>query len=196
MKKLFSILLFFFFGISFYQCLDCNCPKVEKPYFNINGFTIDLIGGFNSVITTSKMDRYDLHGFRINFLVSYLAKVQKCDNQHYSINNLLACSCIEPGYLGAKDEKIENIDIITIYDFDEKHPAGSSINEYISTYQINDSSEVLSNFIMKSNLKRENIDFDFLKLPSIDYTRFQFEIRLKVKDDEFYSVKSSEIIFK
>ncbi|MEO0898390.1 MAG: hypothetical protein AAFY71_18395 [Bacteroidota bacterium] len=80
-----------------------------------------------------------LRDFQIRFGVNYVA-------QHQPFNPLplmlpfttssFACSPIPGGYEGSKEEILTDISITTLFDYDDDHPTGSSINDLFEIDQL------------------------------------------------------------
>ncbi len=194
MKKGISIFLFFFFGLSFYQCFDCNCGPT-LPYFDINGFSINHNTKSGGYIFT-KVDYSDYNGFSVNFSASYIGSLLEKKSSYFAPNALLACDCETSGSGGSKSEKFKELNILTVNHFDNAHTVRSNINEF---FQIKDKDGIwkdLNTFLKTdtSNIFSQFIDFKITKLPPREKP-FQVEIQMKVADNELYSVLSREIEF-
>ncbi len=194
MKKSLSIFLFFFFGLSFYQCFDCNCGPA-LPYFDITGFSVNGRSKTGNYVY-ERVNYDDFDGIAINFAASYLGNLQNKKTKIFAPNSLLACDCVSSGFEGSKTEKFKELNIITVNDFDVDHPVRANINEF---FQIKDKSGVwqdLNTYIKTdtSLIFSQYIDLRLLKLPPKSLP-FQVEVQLKVDDNEAYSAMSREITF-
>jgi len=204
MKSLKTIILTLFLSIGFLlpscerDLIDCSCPDVH-PYFDIMDFKIhntEKVRSYSKIIDanqdTISIDQFD--GIFLEYLVDY----HSSNHFNFSLmNSAYGCSCIDAGYQGSATEKFESIEIITLNDFDDTHPANSSINDLFmvtpeSTLQ--DASS-LDDFLLDNSsfIESQYLRLSLTKVPENDLT-FHVNVILKLSTGEEYQAESLPIM--
>ncbi|MCI4667542.1 MAG: hypothetical protein MRZ79_05220 [Bacteroidia bacterium] len=130
----------------------------------------------------------NLGGIQLAFDVDYLAK-QK--SWKFSIPSLVssanACSLIPPGYEGSKEEKLVEVDVITLVDYNGNFPKGSSINEMV-VFMENGEEASLEAYLARQveNVKSENLFFTHDQSPD-SIIDFAINVSLKFSNGESYT---------
>lgn len=201
--------IYFFIGILIPSCdflgpgIDCDCP-IDEDYFDVQGLQMDYLddtGILGDIVANQEIAFNQLPEFYVDYEVEYHAQIEP-QQWNWGLNTMpaaLACSCLPPGYEGSKTEILENFDIITLNDFDEDHPAGSSILdlfEYKGYYEDEIDGELLADFVngtMGNLLMYEDMRLDLIQAPILDAT-FQFRVILELSEGERYEVESLPLV--
>jgi len=205
MKSLKTVILTVFLSIGFlFPSCDrdpypvCNCPDV-LPYFDIMDLKIhntEKVKSYSKIIDAnqSSISRDSFEGLFLEYLVDYHSNI---DFNFSLMNSAIGCSCIDSGYKGSATEKLESIEIITLNDFDDDHPANTSINDlFIMTFETTDQPQLpLDEFLLDNS---SLIEFQFLplritKAPENDMT-FHVNVILKLSTGEEYQAESLPIM--
>lgn len=191
--------LFLVFGFTLTNCEedDCGCPPNEGAYFDILG--IESIRHFERVSETSislvpdggqvPFDNY--YGFTMGFSVSYLS-MNRGEKRHSSgIGQLYACSCLEySGMEGAKHERLEEVTVITLNDFNESFKANDTINEILLV-----SGQPLNEYLAQNTelISHPYMTFSLDEQPSLS-NPFKVKLVLELSTGEVYEQKSSAVM--
>lgn len=180
---------------------DCDFDPVPN-FFDIGGMSLTNHQAervykccFNELKDSSSV-ALDEYWISMDFAVSYFfGQIEKLDDMYEFdfMNSALACSPPERGENGSK-EKIKNITVITLNDFDDAHPAGDTINEFIYVYVAEnkvDLNQFLNNNI--SFVKRENMVFQLKSLPVAE-SYFKAKIVLMLDNGEEYTAETNDIV--
>ena len=138
-------------------------------------------------------DRFD--GIFLEYLVDY----HSSNHFNFSLmNSALGCSCIDAGHQGSATEKFESIEIITLNDFDDTHPANSSINDLFMVLPETTLQDVLSldDFLLDNNssfIASQYLQLSLTKVPENDLT-FHVNVILKLSTGEEYQTESLPIM--
>lgn len=146
---------------------DCNCGPVIGEYFDIKGMQLNNYKktGDNSVgimIDNESVPYTEYAGLGDEYSVDYIGQRLPKKPSFSLISSAYACSCKFNGDIGSKYEKLSNIAVITLNDFDENHAANDTIKDLIlvkSVYSQED--EYLSNYLINDTL---NIQFPGIQL--------------------------------
>ncbi len=175
--------------------LGCDCSLYQ--YFDIDGITIGTYKSRNDQEPIIPMDSIFLSEFKvlhIDYTVSYHALAEpKIDWSFSLMNSANACSCIG-GYSGSKTEKIKQLSIITLNDFDDQHKANESINDLFdytgSLFAVSDTiplTEFLSD--TSENIAEEDLFLQLTKAPSLN-PEFKFKVIMELSTGEVYEAES------
>lgn len=140
---------------------DCNCGPITGSYFDIKGMesanyrNIDE-NSVRRMLENETVPYSEYAGLWIEYEVDYISQRRSKPSSFSMINSAYACSCLYDGYAGSKNEKLANISVITLNDFDETHRANDTINdlivvkgyyfqedEYLQNYLVNDTTNIL-----------------------------------------------------
>ncbi|MEM1318996.1 MAG: hypothetical protein AAGG75_02005 [Bacteroidota bacterium] len=181
---------------------DCNCENTK--FFDVNGllatnFQID--NGKFELLGQDSLSLEDLGGLMVEMNVDYHALVEPrgLDWSFSLMNTADACSCLR-GYGGSKTERLVELSVITLNDFDDAHPANSNIND-ILTYGEEERftsgrTQPLADFLAMSkteNLMREYIYLKLDKAPTAN-PEFHYLVRMELSTGEVYEAESVPLI--
>lgn len=201
MKKL-LIVTFLLTGIAFHNCELCDPPD-PLPYFDVKGlnmthFTQD---GFISkpIKANQSLSFSEYYGIKLDLLLDYLAYQKSAHKFDFSITPVLnACSPHNPGYKGAKSEKIESIKVTTVFPYDSSHLAGAEINDLLI---VENGRIFLDSFIQKNLnhlIAHSEIYLELIKYPDpfiIWKGNFQLKTKIVLSNGEQYETVSDTIRF-
>ncbi|OAD91498.1 hypothetical protein A7A78_03115 [Aequorivita soesokkakensis] len=139
---------------------DCNCGPITGRYFDINGMELNNYKkvGENSVslmVENEAVPYSDYSGLTVEYSVDYISQ-KRSKWPNFSLTpSAYACSCVGNGESGSKNEKLSNLTVITLNDFDETHRANdtiddlilvkgyySEVDEYLEDYLVNDTQNI------------------------------------------------------
>ena len=146
---------------------DCNCGPITGRFFDINGMEVNnykKIGDNPSVlITENEAVAYtDYTGLTVEYAVDFISRSKSKWADFSLIQSAYACTCISDGDSGSKNEKLANLTVITLNDFDENHRANDTINDLMVVkgfYNLED--QYLEDYLENDTL---NIQFPALNL--------------------------------
>ncbi len=115
---------------------DCNCGPITGRYFDINGMELNNYKtvGTNSVslmVADEAVQYDDYAGLLVDYSVDYISQSRSKWPSFSLIPGAYACSCVSDGDRGSKNEKLANLTVITLNDFDDDHLANDTINDLI-----------------------------------------------------------------
>lgn len=161
---------------------DCNCGPITGKYFDIRG--MELISyrttsenTYSSMLPNEAVPYDEYAGLRVDYEVDYISQRRPKRPSFSLIQSAYACSCIFDGELGSKYEKLSNITVISLNDFDETHSANDTINDLIMVkgfYSQED--QYLQDFLVNDTL-------------NIQYPGIQLKVDRKPTLNENYKVK-------
>lgn len=188
-------------GFSLPNCVDCDCPNNTPPYFDIKGLEVQLYPKNdccgNPLKPSAVINANELQGITLYYDAVFLAGqlMRPCIGDHWSlIPTLTACSCEEPGYLGAKNEMLDTLVVTTLYPFDNDHPARSSLNDVLLVEEKSGRTP-LDQFLSKppSLIDSQWHQFILTKTPQGADT-FQVSVAVRLSNSESYVAKSVPLI--
>jgi hypothetical protein len=191
-------------GFAFQNCnpfeVDCNCPPFLGDYFDIQG--IELINYkkrgeccVDKILGNEEVKFSDYHGLTIDCVVEY--HTSNCNrNKPWGfsiINSALACSCLENGWEGSKEEKLTSMTILTLNDFDDEHLANDTIN---ALFEVRFHNEILdlNEYLLQdtSIMKFEDFGLKLKKAPELD-NEFKIKVIMELSTNEIYESESLPI---
>ncbi|AFL81241.1 hypothetical protein Aeqsu_1762 [Aequorivita sublithincola DSM 14238] len=182
---------------------DCNCGVVTGKYFDINGMELKNYKkvGENSVnlmIPNEAVSYEKYAGLTVEYSVDYISQSRPKRPSFSLIPSAYACSCIGNGDYGSKFEKLSNITVITLNDFDETHKANDTINDLILAKGFyNQEDEYLQNYLINDTT---NIQLPAIKLlvdrkPTLD-ENYKVKVIVELSTGEIYQNVSESIIIR
>ncbi|MEL6659166.1 MAG: hypothetical protein AAFP77_12625 [Bacteroidota bacterium] len=204
--KTFLLTLYFFIGVLIPACdfsadddFDCNCSG--SRYFNIMDLEVGAFSDFDSQASISDGQQLRLEefaGFYVDYVVDYHAcAMPKQDWSLSLMTSAYACSCIG-GYDGSKEEELVWFTVLTVNDFDDNHPAGSSINDLLqyegSFWEQEDVR--LVEFLEEEKMGKmrfEDMQLRLLKAPEAD-SLVQVEVQMELSTGESFQALSPAIV--
>ncbi|MGB3343224.1 MAG: hypothetical protein WBA61_04880 [Aequorivita sp.] len=173
---------------------DCNCGPITGEYFDIKGMELQNYKwiGPNSIFPIEENEAVpyaDYAGLEVAYIVDYISQ-RRAKRPGFSLtSSAYACSCIHDGDRGSKYEKLSNITVITLNNFDENHAANDTINDLIMVKD-----EYLRDYLAKDTL---NIQFPGIQLkldrkPTID-ENYKVKVIVELSTGEVYQNISKSI---
>lgn len=173
---------------------DCNCGPITGEYFDIKGMELQNYKwvGPNSILPIEENEAVlyvDYAGLEVAYIVDYISQRRAKRPGFSLISSAYACSCINDGDRGSKYEKLSNITVITLNNFDENHAANDTINDLIMVKD-----EYLRDYLAKDTL---NIQFPGIQLkldrkPTID-ENYKVKVIVELSTGEVYQNISKSI---
>ena len=122
MKKLFSLLMIFLFGI-----LISGCPRGSVTYYTIESVNV-LLFSFDKYGNYPHLEEFNKNELGIGIFADSLTKKVEIaqatgfGNKAYAMEN--------PNEI-VYTNTIDSLNVVTLYDFDAAHPAKSSVNDIL-----------------------------------------------------------------
>lgn len=182
-----------------------SCDGVDSDaarYFDIQGIDAFMYKdtlGFDFITTTDTITFSGKVGLYLDYVAEYHAMMKLPKSTSFSlINNAWACSIIA-GYDGSKTEKLVNLSIVTLNDFDEMHLANSSINDlldYDGTYNLGDKMS-LEDFLadQTENIMSETLLLQLKKVSELN-REFKYKVIVELSTGEVYEAESMPVYFR
>jgi len=196
--KTIVLTLFLVVGISFQNCTDdpiCSCPEV-LDFFDIQDMDVINIKeeepNRRSTIVSGDIIDFNEYGFlNLSFDVDFIAMQESRWSNFSLIPSAFACSCLGDGSLGSKEERIKELTIITLNDFDADHLEQDTINDLFEVLNI-DNPLNLETFLATDNslIWLDQIWLRLIKKPEIN-PEFKVKVKLELSTDEIYEVEST-----
>lgn len=191
--KIVFLTLILTIGFTFQNC--CNCPEIDGEFFDIRDMEVihqDSRGFFTDLEELS----FNEYGFlALIFEVDYIA-FQECMHWNFStMSSAYGCDCTVNGTSGSRDEMIQNLDVITVNDYNEDYAAGDTINELINVFTFGE--EIDLNTYVESvveNIQETSLRMTLDEVPTMN-NEFQVRIRMDLSTGERYDVISRAISF-
>jgi hypothetical protein len=191
-----SILLTFLLasGILFPFCdfyNPCNCSEIAGDYFDIKGMTTEQINA-GVRLSANQVVPFASYALYLHYDVDY---VSFCHEKPFSfIQSAMACECVYDGYLGAKSERLETMQVITLNDFDSDHPANDTINDLISVRELGLSS-TLENYLTQDTalIRQETLILGLTKAPTTN-DALKLKIIVSLSNGENYETETLPVI--
>lgn len=178
--------------------LDCSaCPPFIGDYFDVEGLgivmNISREGDSRKAINRGDTISFDnFERFWLQFEVNYLASscISPRSRGFSLMNSAYACSCLNNGELGSKDEKLEAFTVVTLNDFNDTYKAGDTINNLV-VVQLSDEEFPLDNYILQdtSLLSYEWMYLGLLQAPTSDQP-LALEFSADLSTGEHYAIES------
>ena len=196
MKRTFLVLAFCgLFVIP--ECNPCRCPDISgEEFFDIEGIEIGHIrssGGF--IDTDQPIARSEYGGIALSLETEYVAHTVLPSYSLFT-SSAFACSCPDPGWLGAATESFESIVITTVNDFDEDIRAGDTITDlFLIRYDLDTLS--ISEFLEADTgtVRQERYNMTLTADPQNDSLGFAAEVRVMLSNGESYKDTSTPVFF-
>ncbi len=203
MKKAIAFTLLFWVGLvwlpgCFNNCSDCPDQKTVPKYADIIG-----LGSFmTKQITAASEQRTVQANDKLRWQdIVYISVLYSTRTYGTRMNPgrlswggaAYACDCIQPGYLGS-EEKLVNLTVRTVYDFDAAHPAGSVMNELTSTYGY-PQNKPLNEYLSKGPVaygQSSRIDLVIDKAP-VATGLFALDVTIALDNGEVYTTRTPVI---
>lgn len=179
---------------------DCNCNPITGAYFDINGMVVNNYKwvGTNSVslMVADEVVQYDDYaGLGVEYSVDYIAQRRSKWPSFSLVPSAYACSCLSNGYKGSKNEKLSNITVITLNDFDEDHLANDTINDLILVRDyFSQEDYYLGDYLLNDtiNIQIPVIQLKVDKKPALD-ENYKVKVVVELSTGEVYQKVSESI---
>ena len=202
--KTILITLILAIGFSFPSCdpyeagMDCSCPRIDGEYFDIQDIEAANVATIAPLNENDTINFDEYRFLQIDYLVEYHSSVEPTNWSFSLLNSAYACSCIENGMYGSKTEKLENLTLITLNDFDDTHLANDTINDLFEIQhsfpqEISDINEYL---MQDTSLIQEQALRLFLKRPPSLNPNFQVKLVLELSTNEIYEATTTPIVIR
>ena len=186
-------------GFSFQNCsIRCNCPVFEGEFFDIQGMDIvNYTTSSGDEIEENEVVEFPFYGsMTLLFDVDYVASNCRHNNSGgFSLmSSAYACSCLDNGISGSKNEKISSLNIVTLNDFNDDFMANDTINELINVRgtQLNVNEYLASD---TSLIRNRAFEMDLSIPPSLN-EEFKVKVFLELSTNETYEAESIPFIIR
>ena len=206
--KIIGLTIFLFMGIIIPSCDDDHdqCGGIDSSqyaYFDIEGLDLRI---YKETLTNELVEPMDsvlfseLGNLYLDYHSSYHATLEPKKNWTFSlINSAIACTPLEQGYNGSKEEEIIEFSITTLNDFDNNHLANDNINDlfdYVGSryHSLLDNKIPLMQFIdeLDGPLEEEDMMLELKKAPELNQ-EFKVKIKLELSTGEIYEIETEPI---
>ena len=185
-QKVFVVIFLYFLFQLVISC--CDCPKSSIHYFKYKSIITSNLDNSDEIPIVSETNVIPKIAFGIRLKLSFVSLLTCNNAAHIGFSQLYAYDCFCP----PTDQFIVSdtlcaIDIRTVYDFDDSHPANSIITEYFKVF-VSDRYYPITDFIknqhsIKQYSKPENQIIDlFLLTPPRHSGEHRFRIEIKISD--------------
>lgn len=197
MKK--SVLLFaLFFTPSFIFLVascdpttSCTCPPIQGAYFRTTGLEFELYDLLSSSFTplddSAQVNQQQLQ-MQLEFDVNYYSAKNPAPGLMDFTNSVYACSCVGNGDHGS-EERIRDLEIITVNALDSLHPAGSSINDLLEFSQYGD--PIALDELSTQQLYYPRLELHFKQL--LAPVELQLQATMEMVDGTIYLAKTTTV---
>lgn len=199
--KHFALILVLLIGVGIPSCLPpCECPIIQGEFFDIQGGELGNWKGENhSFWVLEKGETVSVEEFRliVQFEVDYFGQqLSPSKGIDFSlIPSAYACTCAENGLKGS-EEILENLRVITKNNFDENHPANSSLNDLILIQMPGDEEVSLEEYLTRENrspVYYQNFWLSLKQAPSLP-SDFEVSVEMTLDNGEVYQMDSEMIV--
>ena len=191
-------------GFTFQYCNpdDCGCPPFQGDYFDIQGVELvnyqtreDCSRCIRLIEEEESVRFADYRYLSVDYQVEYYGDdLAATPKQSFSlINSAFACSCIEDGYFGSQDERLDDLTVITLNDFDEQHRAGDTINDLLEVQFFDESTDLNEYLALDTALiKYDQLGLALKKAPDLN-EEYHVRVDVKLSTGEVYQTQSRPI---
>jgi hypothetical protein len=182
-------------GFTFQNCItECDCPPIEGRFFDIKGIAL------SNMPSKAQVDFDNYFGINMAYQVDFITTIyEKNQPWNFSLmNTALACDCAFNGMRGSKNEKLDNVTVITLNDFDSEHLANDTINDLmlvrVGEFNLVDLNQYLQQDSML--IPRVNLELGLMlkKAPELNKS-FEVKIIVDLSTTETYEATSQPITF-
>jgi hypothetical protein len=191
--------LFLFFGLTLTNCeTEETCPPIEGAFFDIQGIG-SLVHHYRLSESSSPplennatipFDTYS--GLIMRYSVDFLSLTTP-PKSNTGLGQLYALSCVQNGEAGSKNEKYENITLVTLNDFNDQYSSGDTINELIRIGY----NQTINEFLAlqdSNNIDQDALFFGLIEQPTAD-SKYQVQVTVELNTGEIYSSESNTVEF-
>ena len=181
--------------------MNCNCPPVEFPFFDVNG--TELHHDFTNTESSSVEEgvRFiDYNGLKLLYNYDVLASQQNhnCKKTFSLMNEAYGCSCDFDGSQGSKEEKLKNVVITTLNNFDDNHLANDTINDlFVLNRTIYGQNITVEDYLQVDTLNIQTNKLVFtLTQPPVINRKLKMKITVELSTGEIYEAETQELEIK
>lgn len=191
-------------GFSFENCSfidQCNCPPFMGDFFNIQGIDLDQYKKDRDCCADKMAENEQVtfaqyHGMIIDFEVEYHSYNDKkqTDGAFSLMPSAWACSCLDNGWKGSKNEALQSLTVTTLNDFDSEHLANDTINDLLEVNAFGDNTN-LDTYVMEhasSLIMFEDIFIKLKKAPVLN-TEYKIKVAMGLSTGEVYEIVSKPV---
>ncbi len=179
MKKTLLILVVFYLGIIF-----SGCPDGTTTYKTIKSVR-GVLFSFNEFGVFPETDNFNRNELGVSVYPDSISESYEIAQTFSLVNNAYAME--NPNKI-IYTNAIDSINVFTIYDFDEEHPAGSNVNDILLSLDSMGDTERVN----IDELSAEYHSFKFSAIPQND--TLQFEITGRITNEPVFTVKTELVI--
>jgi hypothetical protein len=180
MKKIFVIFLVIGLG-----CILSSCPgELSTTYKTIKSVNV-LLFSFNEVGIYPHLEEFNKNELGIGVYPDSISEYYEIAQSFSLVNSATARS--NPNQI-IYTNAIDSINVFTIYDFDEAHPAGSNINDILLFLDTRGNTTDLN----INELSSEYHSFKFSAIPQND--SLQFEISGRIINEKSFNLKTELVV--
>jgi len=182
------------------SCGDVDFDAIR--FFDINGLTAfwykaDSIRSYMPINPTDSVTFSELGGLFIQYEAAYHGAIMPDLNPSFSLmTTALACTYI-PGSEGSKTEKLTNLSIITLNDFDEDHLANNALNDIMNfkgDYLEMDDLPLIDYLANQTeNIKSQYLLLQLNKAPTLN-PEVKIQIKVELSTGEIYETEIEPIL--
>lgn len=186
---------------------DCNCSPVA-PFFDITGVVSSHLkkesGNNAEVLDDGDSVLYENYiGLNTGYEADFISSNYFFNTSDFSlIPSAYACSCIQPGHSGSKNEMLVNLTVITLNDFDETHLANTTINDIVQIeeflnfgFDVSEDAPYIPQYLenQTSNISSQVFRLKVDRKPSLNQN-FKVKVIVELSTGEIYETISETII--
>lgn len=181
----------------FESCIfNCNCPDVSGPFFDVQDISIRNYAEFGLCCDSINWEEYV---FSMDLEVTFYGETKQKEIPYFqslelmpSAKALTQCDCLEEGWNGS-EEKIEELVITTVNDFNDTYKANDTINDIVNIHN-----RSLADYLAEKQYALEGsymqwFPFQLNEAPTA--TNFQVNVTLKLDNGETYTAMNEVITF-
>lgn len=196
-----AFLFLFSIGFSLQNCKEssfggCSCGPFLGDYFDVNGLEIISYKKRGTccadpILSNETVSFINLSFIALNFKVDYLAASNHSISTSF-FSTLNACTCVQSGRSGSKNERLSNLIIITLNDFDSTHLANDTINDLFDNVTYNNKQD-LNTFLATdtSFIKNTGLSISLKIAPQIN-KQLKFKAIIKLSNGEVYTAENKQ----
>lgn len=181
--------------ISGIGCDPCRCPQA-LGFFDIKGIS----ESFHRDITGRILPEGDSLAFndwreiQIHFLVDYVATQETPGLiQNPFANSLYACSCVDDGWNGSKNESILNVTVVSLNDYDSLHLASDTLNDIAEWFYPQQMSLADFNGTAPHPVEEAVIGIG-LNMPPVINKEVRLKVYIELNNSESYVVEAPRVV--
>ena len=196
-KVLLTLVLFF--GLTLTNCeTEETCPPFEGAFFDIQGIRslvhhYRLSDSASPPLENNAVIPFESYSWLIlRYSVDFLSSKEPTKSNS-GLGQLYALSCLQNGEAGSKNEKYENITVVTLNDFSDQFSNGDTINELVRIGFDQTIEEFLA-FQDTINIQQNALIFGLIEPPTAN-PKYRVRVTVELNTGEIYSRESNTVEF-